>query len=79
MAIHRVRLAAILFGIAATWALLQNVTWMPSGWQHPIWQLASDLLGRPIAGSISVDRSLTTVALAADLSRCQRIMVGAAA
>jgi O-antigen ligase len=36
---------------------------MPVGWQHPIWQLASEILGRPVSGSISVDRSLTAIAL----------------
>jgi O-antigen ligase len=36
---------------------------MPVGWQHPIWQLASEVLGRPVSGSISVDRSLTAIAL----------------
>jgi hypothetical protein len=61
--IQRVRLAGVLFGMAAVWALLQNVTWMPAEWQHPIWQLASEVLGRPVAGSISVDRSLTAIAL----------------
>src|SRR5438105_7597057 len=61
--IQRIRLAAALFAAAAVWGLVQNATWVPSGWQHPIWQVASDALGRPLAGSISVDRSLTTVAL----------------
>ena len=61
--IKRVRLAAILFGLAAVWALLQNATWMPVSWQHPIWQVAAEVLGRPVPGSISVDRPLTAVAL----------------
>jgi O-antigen ligase len=60
---QRVRLAGVLFGTAVIWALLQNATWMPVGWQHPIWQLASEVLGRPVSGSISVDRSLTAIAL----------------
>jgi hypothetical protein len=63
VAISRVRLAGIFFGGATVWVLLQNATWSPVGWQHPIWQLASDVLGQPVAGSISVDRSLTAVAL----------------
>src|SRR4051794_10981690 len=63
VAIQRIRLSAALFAIAVTWALLQNATWMPAGWQHPIYQLASEVLDRPVAGTISVDRSLTTVAL----------------
>jgi O-antigen ligase len=63
VAIQRVRLASVLFAAAAMWAFIQSAIWVPGGWQHPIWQLASDVLGRPIAGSISVDRSLTTIAL----------------
>src|SRR5262249_5476643 len=63
VAIKRVWLAAILFITAVIWAVLQNASWMPTSWQHPIWQLASTALGRPVAGSISVDPSLTAVAL----------------
>jgi O-antigen ligase len=63
VAIRRIRLPAALFAATATWILLQNATWIPASWQHPIWQLASEVVGRPVAGSISVDRSLTTVAL----------------
>jgi O-antigen ligase len=63
VAIQRVRLAGALFAAAAIWVVVQNVAWVPNAWQHPIWQLASEVLGRPITGSISVDRSLTTVAL----------------
>jgi hypothetical protein len=63
VAIQRIRLSVVLFAAVVIWVILQNVTWIPAGWQHPIWQLASDVLGRPVAGSISVDRSLTTVAV----------------
>src|SRR5579862_2900073 len=61
--IRFIRVSAILFALAATWALFQNATWSPAAWQHPIWQLASEALGRPIPGSISVDRDLTAIAL----------------
>jgi hypothetical protein len=61
--IKRIRLAAILFGIVFVWIVLQNATWMPTIWQHPIWQLTSDVLSWPVAGSISVDRDLTAIAL----------------
>jgi O-antigen ligase len=63
VAIRSIRVSAILFALAATWALFQNATWSPAAWQHPIWQLASEALGRPIPGSISVDRDLTAIAL----------------
>jgi hypothetical protein len=61
--LRQIRLSVVLFTTAVAWVILQNVTWMPAGWQHPIWQLASEVLDRPIAGSISVDRSLTALAL----------------
>jgi O-antigen ligase len=61
--IKRIRLAAVLFALVAVWIVLQNVPWMPAGWQHPIWQLTSDVLSWPIARSISVDRDLTEIAL----------------
>ena len=63
VALRRVGLSAILFAVVTLWVLAQNVTWMPLEWQHPIWQLASDALGRQLAGSISVDRDLTALAL----------------
>src|SRR5262249_43543212 len=61
--IQRIRVAGVLFAAAAAWALLQNATWMPSSWHHPIWQLASEALNRPLAGAISVEPSLTAIAL----------------
>src|SRR6266516_7516166 len=45
VAIRRIGLSAILFAVAASWTLVQNVTWTPTEWPHPIWQLASDALG----------------------------------
>jgi hypothetical protein len=61
--IRRVGASAVLFALAAGWVVVQNVTWTPSGWQHPIWQIASDALGQHVAGSISIDRDLTALAL----------------
>ena len=61
--IRRIGLSAVLFAVVVIWVLVQNATWTPAGWQHPIWQLAADALGQEIAGSISVDRDLTALAL----------------
>jgi hypothetical protein len=61
--IRRVAPSAVLFALAASWAVIQNVTWTPSGWQHPIWQLVSEALGQHVPGSISIDRDLTAIAL----------------
>src|SRR5271166_4069702 len=35
--LQRVRLPAVLFVTVAVWVVLQNVTWVPAAWQHPIW------------------------------------------
>src|SRR6266496_144942 len=61
--IRRIGPSVVLFALAASWALIQNITWTPSGWQHPIWQLASDALGQHVAASISIDRDLTALAI----------------
>src|SRR6266516_6925850 len=37
--VRRVGPSAILFALVAIWVVVQNATWTPSGWQHPIWQL----------------------------------------
>ena len=63
VALRRIAVPATLFALVIIWILIQNATWTPMAWQHPIWQLASDALGQQIAGSISVDRELTALAL----------------
>jgi len=63
VAISRVGLSAVLFGLVILWIFIQNAAWTPAGWHHPIWQLTSEVLGRPIAGSISVAPDLTAIAL----------------
>src|SRR5262249_53812858 len=45
------------------WILIQNGTWTPDWLHHSIWQMAANALHKPIAGSISVDRELTSLAL----------------
>src|SRR5262249_21760205 len=63
VAIKHVKVAAALFAAAVIWILIQNATWTPAWLHHPIWQMAAEALNKPIHGSISVDRDLTTVAL----------------
>lgn len=63
VALRHVGVSAFLFTVVAAWVLIQNATFAPLGWQHPIWQLASDALGQKIAGRISVDPDLTALAL----------------
>jgi O-antigen ligase len=63
VAIGRIGVSAALFALVIVWILIQNATWTPTDWQHPIWHLASDALGQQVAGSISADRDLTGLAL----------------
>jgi O-antigen ligase len=55
--------SAVLFGVVVLWIGCQTLTWSSSPLINPIWGMASEALGRPIAGSISVDRDVTMLAL----------------
>jgi O-antigen ligase len=61
--IKHIRVPAALFAAVVIWILIQNATWTPAWLHHPIWQMSADALERPIDGSISVNRDLTTLAL----------------
>ena len=63
VAISQIKIPAGLFGAVVLWILLQNATWTPDAWHHPIWQMTAEALDQPVAGSISVDRELTSLAL----------------
>jgi O-antigen ligase len=63
VAIRQIKLPAVLFAAVVVWILIQNATWTPDWLHHPIWQMAADALDRPVDGSISVNRDLTTLAL----------------
>ena len=61
--LYYLREPAILIGVAVVWILIQTVGAVPDSWKHPIWAIASGVLGENLAGSISVNRELTTLAL----------------
>ena len=63
MAIRQIKLPAALFAAVVLWIVIQNATWTPDWMHHPIWQMTADALGKPVEGSISVDRELTSLAL----------------
>jgi hypothetical protein len=63
VAIKQIKVPAALFAAVVIWILIQNATWTPAWLHHPIWQMAADALDKPIDGSISVNRDLTTLAL----------------
>ncbi len=61
--IRRIWFPALAFAFVVAWSLVQSSSWIPVGYQHPIWQLAGETLGRKLSGSISVDRDKTILAL----------------
>jgi O-antigen ligase len=63
VAIRDFKASAALFVAAALWIIIQNATWTPASMHHPIWGMAGLALDRPVEGSISVNRDLTTLAL----------------
>src|SRR5262245_53019140 len=58
VAIKQIKAPAALFAAVVLWILIQNATWTPGWLHHPIWQIAADVLDKPIDGSISVNRDL---------------------
>jgi O-antigen ligase len=63
VAMRQIRVPAALFAAVVLWILVQNATWTPAWLHHPIWQMSADALDRPVDGSISVNRELTSLAL----------------
>jgi O-antigen ligase len=63
VAVHELRLPISLFVAVALWVVVQDATWTPSSWHHPIWAMSADALNAPLDGSISVNRNATTLAL----------------
>jgi O-antigen ligase len=61
--IQQIKVPAALLAAVVLWILIQNATWTPHWLHHPIWQMAADALDKPIDGSISVNRDLTSLAL----------------
>lgn len=54
---------AVLVGLALAWGVVQIVPWVPRTWPHPIWQIASTVLGRDTGATISLDPWRTETAL----------------
>ena len=61
--IRKLAIPAALFLAVVLWIVFQNISWDHSPLAHPIWAMAADALERPVRGSISVNRDLTTLAL----------------
>ena len=63
VALRQIKIPAALFAAVVLWVLIQNATWTPEWTHHPIWQMTADELDKPVAGSITVARDLTSLAL----------------
>ncbi len=63
VAISKIGFSAFVFVGVCCWIFAQLATFAPSGHQHPIWQMAREALGRDVAGSITVNRDATSLAL----------------
>src|SRR5438477_13141891 len=61
--VRNIAVPAALFLSVLLWVYVQTAAWSHSGLSHPIWAMAADALGRPVEGSISVNRDLTNLAL----------------
>ena len=62
VSLRELALPAAMFGAVVGWIGLQTIDW---GWvplDNPIWEMAAKALGRPVHGSISIDRDLTNLA-----------------
>jgi hypothetical protein len=73
-----IRPVAIVAAVPVLWMLVQVLPLDSIGLAHPIWQSAAAALGRPIAGSISIDPGATVISLARYLSTVAVAFVAAA-
>src|SRR4029077_2216978 len=61
VAIRHIKAPAVLFAAVVLWIPIQNGTWTPEWLHHPIWKMSADALDKPVNGSISVNRELTSL------------------
>lgn len=50
-----IALPLLLFLLTLAWAVVQMLPWVPQSWVHPVWAMASETLGQPLAGTISLN------------------------
>ena len=49
--------------LACAWAALQQVTWTPLAWHHPLWVMTGEALDLPVSGRITLSAGDTRTAL----------------
>jgi O-antigen ligase len=55
--------ALLMGGLVMAWIIFQSLPWDLFGLHHPLWDRASEVLGRPLAASLSIDREASRVHL----------------
>lgn len=53
--VRRLLLPSVLYLLVLAWGWLQTAGFTPSDWHNPLWREASEALGRPVRGAISID------------------------
>ncbi len=53
--VSRLKWPLAAFLLVAAWILIQLSALTPAAWHHPIWAIASEALGEPLAGRIAID------------------------
>ncbi len=69
---------AAVAAVPAIWMLVQMMPMQSVGLAHPIWNSAAAALGKPLAGSISIDTGTTLISLVRYLSTIAIVFVSAA-
>jgi O-antigen ligase len=55
--------ALVMGGLVAAWIVFQSLPWDLFGWHHPLWDRASEVIGRTLDSSLSIDREASMVHL----------------
>ena len=63
IALRKIWIPVACVVVTAIWAAMQITPGMPGAYQHPVWQMASEALGRPVVGAISINPDETAIAL----------------
>jgi len=53
--VRRLTWPLVAFLLAVAWIVFQLSTLAPASWHHPIWAMAGEALGKPLAGRVAID------------------------
>jgi hypothetical protein len=55
--------ALVMGAVVVAWIVFQSLPWDLFGWHHPLWDRASEVMGRTLGVSLSIDREAAMVHL----------------